>query len=270
MASRATFCALIGIGMLAIVGGIAAAAQSTETGTIAACVQKGQGQLRIDDTCKSNETALTWNKQGATGPAGPKGDPGAKGDKGDPGLPGEKGEAGPKGDTGAQGEKGDKGDPGTQGIQGLQGVQGPQGVKGDTGPEGPSGVIGRVSYVGASSDLPVGSALQFVGGTGTITLTEGTSGIVTTAHVTLHVGDPLTSPQQMTYGVCTQPQAGGPLTFWGAMSESVTADAHTYTASTIVGSPGLGTFQIGFCAINTGAAPILGTGFASGWALILR
>lgn len=50
-------------------------AQSNET--ISACVQKVSGNMRIvtaNESCKSNEYALSWNKQG---PVGPQGDPGS-------------------------------------------------------------------------------------------------------------------------------------------------------------------------------------------------
>lgn len=50
-------------------------AQGTEM--VYSCVQKVSGNMRIvsaTESCKSNETALNWNKQG---PAGPQGSPGA-------------------------------------------------------------------------------------------------------------------------------------------------------------------------------------------------
>lgn len=49
-------------------------AQTTEV--IYACVHKNSGDLRIvtaTESCKSNETALNWNKQGPTGPQGESG-----------------------------------------------------------------------------------------------------------------------------------------------------------------------------------------------------
>ena len=50
--------------------------------TLEACVNPGNGMMRLVDsstTCHSNETRVTWNSEG---PQGPKGDPG------DPGPPG--------------------------------------------------------------------------------------------------------------------------------------------------------------------------------------
>lgn len=55
--------------------------------TIRGC-KNPAGQVRLigaSDACKSQETLVEWNTQGAQGPEGPKGD---KGDPGDPGAPG--------------------------------------------------------------------------------------------------------------------------------------------------------------------------------------
>ena len=62
------------------------------TGVIRACVQHGNGQLRVigpGATCKGQDTLLEWNAQGQPGPrgeAGPPGPQGAPGPKGDPGT----------------------------------------------------------------------------------------------------------------------------------------------------------------------------------------
>jgi hypothetical protein len=67
-----------------LVVGTAAIAQST--GIINACYQSKSGDLRIETTqkpCNSkNETALSWNKEGAEGPAGPAGPQGEEGPPG--------------------------------------------------------------------------------------------------------------------------------------------------------------------------------------------
>lgn len=53
------------------------------------CVDDVNGNLRVSDTCRQGEHAITWNELGPTGPAGPAGPVGPKGD------PGERGPAGP-------------------------------------------------------------------------------------------------------------------------------------------------------------------------------
>src|SRR4051794_34959686 len=62
-------------------------------GVIRGCMNPA-GQVRIigaTDTCRSQETLVTWN---TSGPAGEKGDKGDKGDQGDPGIKGDKGDPG--------------------------------------------------------------------------------------------------------------------------------------------------------------------------------
>jgi hypothetical protein len=119
--------------------GIATGAIPGSNGKISACYKKVDGSLRTIDieksppqTCKSTETAISWNQ---TGPAGPQGEQGIQGPKGDKGDQGEQGIQGPKGDKGDQGEQGPIGLTGPKGDQGEKGDQGP---KGDAGPAGPA------------------------------------------------------------------------------------------------------------------------------------
>ena len=135
--------AVILAGSLAAVVSFGADVRAADAPVIRACVQnggrgndrdrdEGGGQIRIIgalETCRRNETLLTWNLQG---PKGDKGDPGVTGPKGDPGP------VGPKGDAGIAGPKGDPGGPGPRGVQGDRGE------KGDTGtPTG--GVYGSLT-----------------------------------------------------------------------------------------------------------------------------
>lgn len=97
---------------------------STTSAVINGCMQKNNGQLRIvGDTgsCRSDETAISWNAQGAKGDTGPQG---------------------PIGPQGPQGPQGVKGDPGAPGPQGPQGAPGPQGPQGPTGADGKNGTDG--------------------------------------------------------------------------------------------------------------------------------
>lgn len=67
---------------------------SSDTNSIAGCVNKKTKILRISEKCRENEYVITWNR------VGPQGEPGVPGV---PGLPGEKGEAGPIGPAGSSG-----------------------------------------------------------------------------------------------------------------------------------------------------------------------
>ncbi|HEX4931441.1 MAG TPA: hypothetical protein VFV62_12085, partial [Gaiellaceae bacterium] len=58
---------------------------SRSAATINGCYNRGNGQLRVDSSCKKNEIAISWNEQGPKGdpgPAGPAGPAGATGPKG--------------------------------------------------------------------------------------------------------------------------------------------------------------------------------------------
>ncbi len=92
-------------------GAIAMAAIPAADGTVNACFKNNSGDLRVvdvpGDSCKPNETAITWNQTGLQGPPGPAGPPGRQGE------PGPQGPQGPKGDTGPQGPQGPAGPAGT-------------------------------------------------------------------------------------------------------------------------------------------------------------
>jgi len=133
--------------ILVVSVGVAYAAIPDASGVINGCYSGGQGQLRVIDTgkgesCKNNETAISWNQKGVKGDTGATGASGATGATGSPGPAGPQGPTGPegqKGDKGDPGEKGDTGDPGPQGVQGIQGIQGDKGDKGDPGADGEDG-----------------------------------------------------------------------------------------------------------------------------------
>jgi hypothetical protein len=82
---------LIALGALLICAGVSGAALKDGGAVYRGCVDKTNGTLRVSDTCRTDERAITWNE---TGPAGPQGEAG---------LPGPQG---PKGDTGPQGPAG--------------------------------------------------------------------------------------------------------------------------------------------------------------------
>ncbi len=127
------------------------------------CVNPSGG-LRIiaaSESCRSNESLVTWNSTGPAGqqgPAGPAGPTGATGPQGPRGLTGE------RGTNGAQGLQGERGGIGPQGPQGERGLTGPQGERGEAGPEGPAGPQGPQGPAGASSANTVmsRSSLTFV------------------------------------------------------------------------------------------------------------
>lgn len=87
--AAASFCAVV-----CLFAGLAVPAHAQTT--IRACANPA-GQLRLigaAESCKSQETLVTWNAAGSpgpagpAGPAGPSGAPGPAGPQGEPGLPG--------------------------------------------------------------------------------------------------------------------------------------------------------------------------------------
>jgi hypothetical protein len=110
-------------------------------GVFHGCVGNASGLLRVvdpsTDSCRADETAITWNQTGPAGPQGPKGETGPQG---------------PQGETGPQGPIGETG------PQGPQGETGPQGPKGETGPQGPPGAVSLESLSGTACTRADGSA----------------------------------------------------------------------------------------------------------------
>ncbi len=135
--------------------------------TFNGCVQNGsnffngwflfgssKGNLRLIDTdqgqtCNSNETAVSWSANGATGPVGDTGPAGA---------------TGATGATGAMGASGPTGPTGLVGPQGLTGPTGAVGLAGAMGPTGPTGLVGPAGATGASGPSgPSGAGLSSFG-----------------------------------------------------------------------------------------------------------
>ncbi len=112
--SRRGRASLVAFGTAAVAIGIyaAVAAAGPSPAVIDACALSGQGQLRIvgdGDSCKKNETAVSWNVEGPTGVTGATGATGATGNTGATGAmgtPGATGNAGATGATGAPGADG--------------------------------------------------------------------------------------------------------------------------------------------------------------------
>jgi hypothetical protein len=99
----------------------------------------GKGQLRVIDpaveSCRRNETPISWNQAGTPGP---------KGDKGDPGPPGPQGPVGP------------------QGLPGPQGPAGPQGPQGPPGPPNPNAdLLDGTDSTALLLHCPAGMTLAF-------------------------------------------------------------------------------------------------------------
>jgi hypothetical protein len=99
---RKSHLALAALGIVTLSGAAVAAngVLQDQSTTYTGCTNNGSGILRVlqpGESCRSNETQISWNQTGPEGPAGPAG---AMGPQGLPGQPGEKGDTGPAGPAG--------------------------------------------------------------------------------------------------------------------------------------------------------------------------
>ncbi len=93
------------IGLFVVIVPVAKLATMTP-GVLEACINGGNGGMRLVDSstqCHNNETRISWN---ITGPAGPPGPVGPAGPAGPTGATGATGPAGPPGPTGPAGPPG--------------------------------------------------------------------------------------------------------------------------------------------------------------------
>jgi hypothetical protein len=82
---------------------------SSSPGILEACVNPGNGNMRLVDAaeaCRNNESRVQWNVVGPVGPAGPAGPIGPAGPAGPTGATGATGPAGPAGPVGPAGPAG--------------------------------------------------------------------------------------------------------------------------------------------------------------------
>src|SRR5947207_6678991 len=103
--TRRSLIACISVIACAVLVPIAMRAASS-AGTLEACINPGNGNMRLVDSstpCHNNEFRVTWNITGPAGPQGPTGATGATGATGPAGPTGDIGPAGPTGATGATG-----------------------------------------------------------------------------------------------------------------------------------------------------------------------
>ena len=92
------------IALLMATAGVAYASVPDERGIIHACIVPNSQYLRVihteanpPQTCRRNETPLSWSQEGPRGPEG------QRGNEGERGATGERGPAGPQGDQGIPG-----------------------------------------------------------------------------------------------------------------------------------------------------------------------
>lgn len=198
--------------------------------------------------------------------------------KGDTGL------AGPEGPAGAQGPAGPQGMAGPAGLQGPEGPVGPAGPAGAEGPAGPAGVVATATFSG-SVGIVGGNATQFIfaGPTVNVTTTasQRISGSAQAPFGMLPTFSPLcfgasTSPDCVAffgYDLCYRPSgsSSAPMNFTGSAHSigevGASSGRVSFTAAATV-IPGAGTWEVGYCVLNSGMNALTNNDIVNGWVII--
>jgi hypothetical protein len=130
------------LGLVCLLPGAAPEA-SAQSGTVVACVNPGNGNMRLVQSasqCRPNEGVISWNVQGPEGPEGPMG---------------------PSGPEGPMGPSGPEGPMGPSGPEGPEGPMGPEGDEGPAGPQGPAGIVSRAkqTLLTSATSVPAGATV---------------------------------------------------------------------------------------------------------------
>jgi len=220
---------------------------SPDENVISGCYQKVNGQLRIltaNGACNPSELPVSWNIVGPQGPAGPQG---------------------PEGPQGPQGPVG------PQGPAGAQGPAGPQGPEGPAGLQGPSGVVdtyalgGSIGTIGGSS-----SAWVFAGPTVSVATTESQR---VTGVVQAPLGTSAEGQASFGYDLCYRlAGSSDALTNFAGSSHSAgevsgLSGRLSFTAAAS-GVPGAGTWEVGYCILNSGSTDLNNNDLVNGWVVV--
>ena len=241
----------------------------------------------------------TWSllaQKGDTGLAGPTGAQGETGPQGFTGPVGPQGLAGPQGATGSQGavgQAGPQGPAGPQGATGLQGIAGPAGPEGPAGPQGatgPQGIAGPAGFVASSTfSGSIGTigvnATQFVFAGPTVnvttTATQSITGAVQAPLGILPNFSPFCSGASTSsscfayfgYDLCYRAAGSSAVltNFTGSAHSigevgAVTGRGSFTAAASLI--PGAGTWQVGYCVLNSGLYPLNNNDILNGWILV--
>lgn len=221
------------------------------------------------------------SQKGDTGPIGPEGATGPQGPAGP---------VGPQGATGLQGIAGPAGPQGATGPQGIAGPAGPegpvgqQGATGPQGPAGPAGVVATSTFSGSIGTINA-NATQFVFAGPTVNVTTtGTQSIAGAVQAPLGIlpnFSPFCSGASTSsscfayfgYDLCyrTAGSSAAPTNFTGSAHSIGEVGAVTGRGSfTAAGSviPGAGTWQVGYCILNSGMYPLNNNDIVNGWVIV--
>lgn len=202
---------------------------ATGEGVITACIKNVNGQLRIVSSSSECLPSETAISWNAVGPTGP---------------------AGPAG---------------------PQGPEGPTGPAGPTGPQGPSGVVATSSLSGAVAAIAGGStAWVFAGPTVSVTTTESQriTGVAAISLGTTAAEGAAAFQHDLCYRAGGTTDAlvniAGPNSSSGQVSAASGPLSFTAAGSVV---PGAGTWDVGFCILNSGTVALDDNDFVNGWVM---
>jgi len=160
---------------------------------------------------------------------------------------------------------------GLQGPAGPTGPQGPAGPAGPTGPQGPTGIVATSTFSG-SIDTISASANQFVFAGPTVNVTTTALQRITGA-VQAPLGTTTSGVASFNYDLCyrTAGTSDALTNFTGANPSSGevsdTAGRLSFTAAASV-APGAGTWQVGYCVLNSGTIDLNNNDMVNGWVIV--
>jgi hypothetical protein len=158
------------------------------------------------------------------------------------------------------------------GATGSQGVAGAQGAEGPAGPQGPSGIVSISGFSGPISSIPssgnVGNYV-FAGLPTSVNITASTQKLTGSAVAMLALT--AQSPaQDIITGLCYQSSSGIIANFVGAnyTIAKVTTTLLPYSTAATVTNLAPGTYNVGFCVINSGVNTVGVTDYVNGWVMV--
>ena len=151
---------------LAAAASVAFASIADTGGVIHACSTDNNLRLSSTGTCKNNETSISWNQDGPTGPTGATGAAGPTGATGAAGPTGATGATGTRGATGATGATGAAGPPGALDTTEVDSAMTTVGFQDSANveavcPDGMMAVAGGYFIGGFDGSAPVTVAVSF-------------------------------------------------------------------------------------------------------------
>jgi hypothetical protein len=157
------------------------------------------------------------------------------------------------------------------GATGSQGVAGAQGAEGPVGPQGPSGIVSISGFSGPIADIPPsgGSGYVFAGPPTSVSITSSTQKITGSAVAMLALT--AQSPtQDIITGLCFQGANGVIANFVGLdyTQAKITTTLLPYSAAATIANLSPGTYNVGFCVLNSGVNTVGVTDYVNGWVMV--